>query len=538
MSFIFLLFFFNEKAFGTLGAGGPLSDIQANMDVKNLYLSLKVDPTKQEISGFAEWDVVLKSSDPHKLEWDLFEKLKVSRVSRDGQDLNFEQKGHKLWVALGEETAAKYRIRIEYQGTPLEAARPPWRGGFTWAKTDQNNHWIAVSCQGEGAKVWFPAKDQMGDKIEGMRLDLTVPEGLFAAANGLLIERTKPAEGWETFRWESQYPISPYNISFGIAEYGIDKDVFKDEEERETPVVYYFLKEHQKADQIEGDTRDFQTKRRDLIKEFKRYLSFYSRFYGPFPFYEEKAGIVQTPYLGMEHQTINAYGNNYKMKDGYDWLLLHELGHEWWGNKVSVHDWRDFWIHEGICTYSTAVFLEETQSLEKAQQYLAGLRKTLSNTKPILGKPQATTTESYSLDVYYKGALMLHSLRFLVGKKALDGVLKTFAMNPSNTYLHPADTEGFIEHAEQQTGRELDWFFDQYLKKAALPQLSVNKVDQQLQLSWDSATFEMPIEVRLIVEGETRFQRLPMTKGKAELTLPKGAQYHVDPNNWVLKSAP
>lgn len=537
MILLLFLLTFEEKAFGTLGAGGEVSQIQANMDVKDLHLKVKIDPKEKTVSGVAEWGVFLKHKLPNQLEWDLYDGFTVTSVTGDGDSaLSFQQKGHKLFVDLPQESAREWRIRIEYSGKPLVAANPPWRGGFTWAKTDSGDPWVAVSCQGEGAKVWFPAKDVMGDKIEGVQLEFTVPEALYCAANGTLAEITHAGKGWHTFHWRSDYPINGYNISFGLADYDVIKDVFKGPDSSETPVAFYYLKEYQKADQVPGDTRDYPTKVRSLVSEFKRYLAFYANHYGPFPFSEDKAGVVHTPYLGMEHQTINAYGNHFKMEQGYDWLLLHELGHEWWGNKVSLYDWRDLWIHEGICTYATGVFLEETQSMEAAHQFFAGLRKTLSNKKPIVGAKNTSTSDAYSLDVYNKGALTLHSLRFLLGKALVDQILKGFAMSPSGTHLHPVDTGEFIALAEAISGRELGWFFDQYLNKAGLPQLTSERVGQRLNLSWDNANFEMPLQVRVIHEGTTRFHRVIMHEGKGYLELPQGAQYNVDPDDWVLKN--
>lgn len=536
---LLLLFFlaFEDKPFGTLGAGGEVSAIQANMDVKELHLGVKIDPGKKNLSGFADWTVLLKNPSLLQLEWDLFSGFKVISVTgQNDQVLTFRRENHKLFVDLPPDGPREQHIRIEYAGQPLEAKNPPWQGGFTWAKTDSGQPWVAVSCQGEGAKVWFPTKDIMGDKIEGFQLDLTVPKPLFCAANGTL-ESVLPAEdGWHTFRWQSDYPINGYNISFGLADYAVIEDTFEGPDGDETPVAFYYLKEYQKADRLPGDDRDYATKAADLVEEFKKYLSFYARFYGPFPFAEDKAGVVHTPYLGMEHQTINAYGNHFKIEQDYDWLLLHELGHEWWGNKVSLHDWRDLWIHEGICTYSTGVFLEEVQGMEAAHQFFAGLRRTLANKKPIVGEKNTRTSDAYSLDVYNKGALMLHSLRFLLGKTHVDQILKDFAMSPSGTYLHPVDTGDFIALAETISERELDWFFEHYLFRAGLPQLTTERTGQKLLLAWDSEQFEMPLEVRVIHNGETRFHRVPMPGGKGELELPQGGQYNVDPNDWVLKN--
>lgn len=537
---IFLLFMlaFNDKPFGALGAGGPISPIQANMDVKNLHLSLKIDPKTQTIDGFASWKVQLKDSGLKKLEWDLFSGLKVKAIKTEGQPLNFKQDGHKILVDLPNEDQRDWTVRIEYAGTPFEAIRPPWQGGFTWSKTDQGTPWVAVSCQGEGAKVWFPSKDHMSDKIEGIKLEFTIPQNLYIAANGILTEQSEAVDGWTTFTWESQYPISPYNISFGLGEYGIEEDIFKDKNGLETSVVYYYITPHQKADQIPHDERDFATKRKVLIEEFKKYLDFYSRFYGHYPFYEDKAGIVQTPYLGMEHQTINAYGNHYKMENGYDWLLLHELGHEWWGNKVSLRDWRDFWIHEGICTYATAVFLEESQGLETALLHMQNLRPQLSNKKPIVGKANATTSDSYTLDVYYKGALMLHSLRYLLGKSTLDRILYEFAMSPSGTYLNSVTTDDFIHLANEISERDLQWFFNRYLYKSDLPRLTTELSDGVLNISWDSQTFNMPVEVRIKQQEQTHTHRVSMEHGKGQIPIPKDASYAVDPHNWILKAKP
>lgn len=525
------VFLFQDSP-ASLASGGSLSLGQAAVDMRHLDLALKVDPEKKTISGTAALRFqVAQSLDV--LELDLVSSLTVEEVAMDGRPLSFQREGHRILIALPKPCPNPATVNITYAGQPREAVRPPWSGGFNWSRTDGGKPWVGVSCQGQGGKLWFPCKAHLSDKFEGARLAITVPEGLYCAANGLLQQIEPAQDGWRTFIWETKYPISTYNLSLNIADYEVIERTYHGS--RDMPVILYALKEYQKSDQVAADGRSYDQKKSALLDSAVEYLGFFARYYGEYPFIEEKFGIAHTHYLGMEHQTINSYGNHFKIADDHDFLLFHEMGHEWWGNKVSVADWGDFWIHEGICTYTTMVYLEDRFGLERAVKYMTTLRHSIANRTPLIPRKHATSDEVYNLDVYYKGALVMHALRFLVGKATLDHILRTLTRTPRLTYQPVMDTRRFIRLSETLSDMDLGWFFQTYLYRAALPRLQVVRGETSLELAWEPADFAMPLELALKNGAVWETRRVDFIQGKARIQMDRRAIFEIDPNDWVLK---
>ncbi len=530
LTYFLAMLFYQEAA--SLASGGPLSPNQAAVDMRYLDLALKIDPDTKTIAGVAtlHFQTLRNLS---VLELDLVPSLTVEKAVMDGREFAFERKAHKIFIRLPKSHPNPARVSLTYSGSPHEATRPPWSGGFNWSRTDGGRPWVGVSCQGEGGKLWFPCKAHPSDKFEGARLAITVPEGLYCAANGLLQQIVPAEDGWRTFVWETKYPISTYNLSINIADYEVMERTYSGS--REMPVIFYVLKEYQQGDQVPEDGRSYAQKKKDLLDAAVEYLHFFARFYGEYPFIEEKFGIAHTHYLGMEHQTINSYGNHFKIADDHDFLLFHEMAHEWWGNKISVADWADFWIHEGIGTYTSMVYLEDRFGLDRAVQYMERLSHSISNQKPLVPKKNAVSADVYSLDVYYKGALVLHTLRYLIGKPTLDHILRTLAQTPRLTYQPVVNTDHFIRISEALSGMDLSWFFQAYLYRADLPKLHVRREGARLELTWEPGNFPMPIELELQAGGQKTLERVPFPDGKARIELDAGATYRIDPKNWVLK---
>lgn len=285
------------------------------------------------------------------------------------------------------------------------------------------------------------------------------------------------------------------------------------------------------------------------MPEILEHLRFFEEVAGPYPFRQEKYGVTQVPYLGMEHQTVIAYGANFDngaMVGGVDWgfdaLHHHELAHEWYGNAVTAADWKDLWLHEGLATYMQPLYLEHTQGPERYHAYMASMRHPIANREPVAPQEPRTIQEIYGLDLYYKGAWILHTLRYLVGDEAFRTVLRRWVYpDPrlecltGGTPTRLVDTRDFIELVEEITGQELDWFFDVYLRQPALPALAVERSDGSLRLRWETpAGLRFPMPVHVLVGGELR--RVEMPEGKAELPIPPGAEVSVDPHGWILKS--
>jgi aminopeptidase N len=364
-----------------------------------------------------------------------------------------------------------------------------------------------------------------------------VPEPLVAAANGRLQSVVDNKNGTRTYNWFVSQPISNYNIALNVAPYKTIEDSMKSVTGETLPIVFYVLPE------------DFE-KGQELVDKTKEYVRFMEEILGPYPFRADKLGIAHTPHLGMEHQSIIAYGNEFKYdKNGFDWLMFHELGHEWWANLVTAPDWNDFWIHEGFQSFMDAYFAEKKLGREQFVKSLPNRVKATKNLKPLAPREPRTTTEMYLQppdfvngdgDIYGKGALVLNALRGLIGDEAFFRSLRKMcyadarAERTSNgKQVNFRTTDDFLRIAEKESGRELDWFFELYMRQPALPKLRVETRPDQLALRWETPNnmpFPMPVEVK--IAGVTK--RVEMANNTGSVPLPADAKYEIDPNGWLL----
>lgn len=519
--------------------GGPLMKEQAAYDVRHYDLSLRVDPKRKSISGTGTIEV--EALEP--LSWlvlDLDPRLQVQRVrlpdqsgGGSGIEAPFEHRGSKLWVLLPQPAPAGARVvaAVEYHGRPREAVRAPWDGGFTWSKTRDGMPWIATSVQGEGADLWWPCKDHPSDKPESFTLRIRVPSGLVVAANGRLLEVLTHDDGTRTYHWHTAFPISNYNVALNIAPYETLTTNYTSVTGEIVPATYWVLPEN-------------RTNGAKLLPEMLDHLNFYERLLGPYPFRGEKYGVAETPHLGMEHQSIIGYGNKYKGgPHGYDWLHHHELGHEWWGNLVTAEDWRHFWIHEGLCTYMQALYAEEREGVMAYHHALYENRRKIKNRHAVV-PPNSTGMGGFAdEDAYFKGAWVVHMLRYLIGREQTLMVLRRFAYpDPDREKLTDGSvcrfvsTADFIRQAETVSGRKLDWFFQVYLDQPRLPKLVSEIRGDKLLLRWETPkSYPFPMPLELEVQG--RIERIEMPDGRAELSAAPYAGARLDPRMWILKES-
>jgi len=522
-------------------SGGRLSTEQMAYDVTYYSLELRIDPANQSINGsLSLWAQVVSPT-----EWlvlDLDPGLNVTGVTGNtgqaqGTPHEHQQRGGHLWVQLprtmgvGEEIA----LTVDYGGHPRVAPNPPWDGGFTWAQTPDGAPWIATTCQQEGPDIWWPNKDHPSDKPDSMALYITVPQPLVVASNGRLKDTTTNEDGTRTYHWFISTPISSYNVALNIAPYREVADTYTSIAGDTFPVTFWVLPRH--VAQAEH-----------LMPEILDHLRFFEDVAGPYPFRADKYGVVETPHLGMEHQTIIAYGagfDNGAMTGGVDWgfdaLHHHELSHEWWGNMVTNADWSQMWLHEGFGSYMQPLYLERIRGPSAARAYLATMRRSIANRAAVAPREPMTAKQIYGHDIYYKGAWILHTLRFLIGEDAFLTLLRRWAYpDPAmegitdGHQVRFATTDDLLHIAEEVTGNDLDWFFEVYLRQPDLPRLSSSRSGNSLELAWEvpgDLAFPMPIEV--LVGSETH--RVDMPGGNGALFVPSGARVEIDPLNWVLK---
>jgi len=520
----------------TLDSGGALMAEQAAYDVQQVDLNLRVDPERQSLGGTATIEVLVTSP----ITWlvlDLDRRMTVTAVRRwlaDGVKVAraCEHRGGKLWVDLGEEVGpgARVVVSVDYGGQPRVARRAPWDGALTWAKTKDGHPWIATAVQGEGADLWWPCKDHPSDKPSSVTVRVTVPEPLVAVSNGRLLEVQGHADGSRTYHWHTALPISNYNVALNLAPYETVERDYQSVGGESVRATYWVLPENK----AQGEA---------ILGEFLDHLRFYERLLGPYPCRREKYGVAETPHLGMEHQSIIAYGNRYAGgPHGYDWLHHHELGHEWWGNLVTASDWSHVWIHEGICTYMQALYAEEREGIMAYHHAMYESKRSIRNSAAIVPGRAAGAEEMFrhGSEIYFKGSWIVHMLRYLVGKEAMLQSLRRFLYpTPESEQWGDArafrlvTTEDFERTVREVTGRDLGWFFDAYLRRAELPELVRREEGDRLILDWKAGdrVFPMPIEIE--VDGQV--ERFELPEGHLELEAARYRRGRLDPAFWLLK---
>ena len=472
---IIILFLFTILSAACLGqnlkSGGKLKPEQAIMDIRHYTLVLDVDPDYKTINGHTDIDLILQKS-TNNLLFDLWHGLKISKVWVNGKAVDFKHTEDDLVkIALPQELPpGKAKVKIAYGGKPGIAERAPWMGGFQWEKDAKGNPWIAISCQGEGAKIYFPCKDHPSDEPnEGADLMITVPKGLVVAGPGLL-QKVTTARGKSTYHWKTNYTISNYCILFNVAKYKVAKRVYTTVNGNKVPMEYYVLEENfDKAEKL-----------LDLYEQSARIQE---KYFGEFPWVKERIAASETPHLGMEHQTNIAYGNKYRYnklggKD-FDWLLHHEFGHEWWANKVTNRDWAHMWIQEGICVFGDAM---ATRDLAGEEEYLKKMQQTaraVQNRLPVVQGDEIDSDQAYNGDIYGKGAFFMHSLRFVMGDDIFFPTLKKLATDPQYTYDNTVVTDDVEKLFSTAYGKSLKPLFQLYLYTTDKVEIHVKQTGEE-----------------------------------------------------------
>lgn len=517
---------FNVLLGTNVKSGGRLSSEQFSIDVIHYKLDLRVDPYKKTISG----EVLIKFKLLKKIEYfefDLIDSYSISGTILNGMSMSFKHRNNKILIDNpGVLLFKDNELIIKYGGRPPIAKNPPWSGGVTWTLDDEGRNWVGVSCQSVGAHIWFPCKEHPSDKANGAEINISVPDPLMAVSNGLLQSTEKKEGRWTQWKWKTDYPISTYNINFTVGDFEV---VEKNGYVLDEPIymVFYVLPQKSKNSLA-------------LLDEAESHLNFYARVFGQYPWINEKFGLVHTPFSGMEHQTINAYGNNFKKTTlGYDFILFHEMGHEWWGNYLSVLDWSDFWIHEGIDTYAEAIYVEEKFGNEALKNFVKNrFKKNITNKYPVIPPKNSTAENIAGNDVYYKAAYGLHMIRYLVGKEVLWNSLKEFLHMPKDFVNNQTNTKEFISLINENSGQDLNWFFEQYFYKESLPTLYIkNRIVKDknfMDMWWAEEKFKMPVDVQYESFDGIRVKKMNINNKKKTMVMPKESSFIIDPDAWLL----
>ncbi|AQS93886.1 peptidase M1 [Polaribacter sp. BM10] len=495
-------------------------------DLTYYHLDVKVNPDKKFISG--KNTIKYKVLSVHNtMQIDLQAPLKITKVTQDEKELEVIHDGNAHFVKLLKKQiiGKTDSIIVHYKGNPKEAIRAPWDGGFSWRKDKNGNHFVATSCQGLGASVWWPCKDHMYDEVENMRISVTVPSHLMDVSNGRL-ESVKKRGEYTTYNWYVDNPINNYGVNVNIGDYTHFSEVF-DGEKGDLDMDYYVLKYN-----LEKAKKHF--------KDAPKMMKAFEHWFGPYPFYEDGFKLVEVPYLGMEHQSSVTYGNQYKQ--GYlgrdlsgtgwglkfDFIIIHEAGHEWFANNITYKDIADMWIHESFTNYSESLFIDYYYGKKAASEYVIGLRNSISNKAPIIGK--YNVNKEGSGDMYNKGGNMLHTLRQLVNN---DEKWRIILRKMNKVFYHQTVTTNQIENfLSKEIGINLETFFDQYLRNKKIPTLTYKIKNNTLTYSWINVVdnFNMPLKIYLNDKEKWIY---PSTKKQEIILKDKETDFKIDSNFYI-----
>ena len=523
----------NESTPYSLKSGGQVAPLQQGLTVEHADLTFAFDFDNKILMGTTT--LTLKGEGSRSaFSVDLDSVFTVNSVAVNGESLaasQYRNVGGELQITPSSEVTLPLTVTISYEGQPRIPVRAPWDGGVMWEKTPDGANWLATAVQGEGCDLFWPCIDQPHGEPNQTDLHIQVPKPLVAASNGVLVDVTDNGDT-RTYHWQTRSAHNTYGIALNIAPYEKLETTYSSIYGNTYPIVYYHLPGNEQQAKI-------------LFDEIPTMLTFFERVIGPYPFGNEKVGVAQTPHLGMEHQTINAYGNEYKKDEfGFDWLLQHEFAHEYFGNQVTNDNWDHMWIHEGLGSYMQPLFAQYLSGDVAYMTYLNNQRKGLINTHPIVSNKLMEVEQVYergvgpALDIYYKGSWIMHTLRNLIGDDAFFSAVRelvygTDQPKPGNFTTIYRNTQDFIEIVNRRTGKDLSWFFDVYLYQPKLPKLVETRTEDSVTFSWNTPQnlpFPMPLEVS--VNGEV--QVLDITSPNTITVTPFDVVI-ADPNSKVLR---
>ncbi|MEO9893150.1 M1 family metallopeptidase [Aurantibacter sp.] len=506
---------------------GSITPERAWWDLNYYHLDLEVNPDEKFIAGSNTIRYKVLENKKKLLQVDLQPPLKIEKVTQDGKVLKITSKGNAHFVHLKKKQVKGEfnEVIVHYSGKPKEAVRAPWDGGFSWKKDENGKHFVATSCQGLGASVWWPNKDHMYDEVDSMLMSVTVPKDLMDVSNGRL-RGVDDNGSTKTYHWFVDSPINNYGVNVNIGDYVHFGEKFKGEKGI-LDMDYYVL-------------RDNLQKAKKQFKQSPMMMQAFEHWFGPYPFYEDSFKLVEVPYLGMEHQSSVTYGNKYN--NGYlgrdlsgsgwglefDYILIHEAGHEWFANNITYKDIADMWIHESFTTYSENIYVDYHFGKKAAEEYVIGIRKNIKNDKPIVGKYDVNSRGSG--DMYPKGANMIHNIRQLVND---DEKWRQLLRDMNKDFYHQTVTTEQIEnYVSEKSGMDLSKFFDQYLRTNKVPLLEYKIDGNTLNYKYTNVVDGFKMPVRFSINGEFEWIN-PTTEWSSQEIKGDLSKMLIDPNFYI-----
>ena len=519
---------------------GSITPERAWWDLTYYHLDIRVDPAEKSIEGFNT--VQYRVLGPgNRVQIDLQPPMELTLAEQDGKSLDFERLGNVYYIDVPDQTpGAVNELRLAYSGKPRVAANPPWDGGLTWTTDANGKPFVATSVQGEGASIWWPCKDHMYDEPDSMLISVRVPDSLSNVSNGRLRGIEKHDDGTHTSHWFVANPINNYGVNINIGDYAHWSDVYDGEKGR-LDLDFYVL-------------RDNVAPARKQFRQAQSTLQAFEHWFGPYPFYEDGFKLVEVPYLGMEHQSSVTYGNGYR--NGYrgmdlsgtgwglewDYIIIHESGHEWFANNITYKDIADMWIHEAFTTYSENLYIDYHFGKKAASEYVIGQRRGIRNTSPIIG-PYGVN-QAGSGDMYSKGANILHTIRTIIDD---DELWRSILRGLNEEFYHQTvTTEQIEQYMIDKSGIDLRSVFDQYLRDHRIPVLELSWADVDaeaatmatpgiqviaLRYRWVEVNdgFDMPVEIKV---GDEVHSLTPTTDWQS-IPADRESDIEIDPDYYV-----
>jgi aminopeptidase N len=513
---------------------GALTPLRTCYDINYYHLDVRFNTDNKFISGSNLFKFTA-TRDFTKLQFDLFDNLKVEKIEYKGRELPYKREYNAVFVTFPQtiRKGSKDEFTVYYSGNPTIAKNAPWDGGVVYTQDTTGKPWVATACEGVGASIWWPNKDHLSDEVDSMMISISVPKGLKDVSNGRLRKVTDLGDGYTRFDWFVANPINNYDVAANIGDYTEFTDTY-DGEKGNLDLDYWVL-----PSDLEKAKKQFAANVKPMLKAFEYW-------FGPYPFYEDGYKLVETPHLGMEHQSAVAYGNHFL--NGYlghdlsltgwglkwDYIIVHESGHEWFGNNITAKDLADMWIHESFTCYSEGLFVDHQYGKQAGEEYIHGARRGIENNSPIVGV--YGVNKEGSEDMYAKGSVLLNMIRTIINddekwRNILRGLNKTF-------YHQTVTYNDIIDHIDKQSGMNLSPVFDQYLHYKGLPTLQFTWKDGKPYCKWiaDVKNFDMPIKVR-IKGGEYKFIKPTTTLEPVNLPGATKANLQIDTLNYYIKTS-
>ena len=507
---------------------GSITPERVWWDLLHYNLDFKVDPSSKSIEGsnLIRYEVL---SQNQLMQIDLQPPMEITAVLENNKELNYKRDGNVYYIQLkkNQQIGTINEIIIHFKGAPKISNNPPWDDGFTWEKDNNGTDFIATSCQGGGSSIWWPSKDHMYDEPDqGIELSITAPKHLISVANGRLIQTKENSNKTNTTSWKVVNPINNYGVNINIGDYVHFTEKYKGKKgvlDCDYYVVSYNLEKAKKQ-----------------FKEVSRTIEAFEHWFGPYPFYEDSYKLVEVPYLGMEHQSSVTYGNGYQ--NGYkgidlsgtgwglkfDFIIVHESGHEWFANNITNIDIADMWIHESFTAYSENLFLDYHFGTEASNAYVTGTRKKILNDKPIIGNYDVNN--SGSSDMYYKGANMLHTLRQIIDN---DEKWCSILVGLNKDFYHQTVTTKQIENYIDKFFKiDLKPFFDQYLRTIKIPTLEYKLEHNNIFYRWSNIVDGFSIPVNVFINSNSEWIQ-PTSRWKKLSSAINITSFSVDNNFYI-----